>query len=404
MLRSSPSRDDRAQVPGDAFPWTIALAGALCMAVVMGLGRFFYTPVLPAMMSDLEMGPADAGFIASANYLGYLLGSFAAAYGWAEGIERRMVLFGLAMTAALLALMGLGSDVMVLSLVRLLAGIVSALVMVFSTALVLSAGPVSRRDDVQSSHFGGVGIGIAGSALLFAALIYAGGGWRTAWFAAAVLALLSILPVARYLPSRVLRQGTSHREPRLVWTPRLIALMLAYGIFGFGYIVTATFLVAIVREAGGSSSFEILVWLVTGLAGVPSVALGALAARRFGKVRTIVWACLIEAVGVTASVLLPLPAGPLIGGVMLGGTFILITAQGLQASRILAPESPRRVLATMTVAFSIGQILGPLVAGGLAQLTGNYVLASLSAVAALLMSAALYAAGLRDADVAVGRS
>jgi len=366
-----------------------AIAGALAMAVAMGLGRFFYTPVLPAMMSGLGLGPAEAGWIASANYVGYLLGAILAAYGWAEGIERKVAISGLVATALLLLAMGVSSNVFVLAIVRFLAGLASAFVMVFTSAIVLSHGLAANKPWVQSSHFGGVGAGITISAVMFGLIILADSGWRMAWIMAAVLAFAGLIVVSRYLPRDIVRAGPAKKEPPLVWTPSLAALTIAYGIFGFGYIVTATFLVAIVRDGGGSSLFEAGVWLATGIAAAPSVAYWMPAVRRVGLANVFALGCLVEAIGVAASVLLPLPAGPIIGGVLLGATFIMVTAFGLQLGRQLATESPRRALALMTAAFGTGQILGPVVAGYLADWSGTYTWASLAAAAGLLASAAI---------------
>ncbi len=366
-----------------------AIAGAIAMAVAMGLGRFFYTPVLPEMMEGLGLGPSEAGWIASANYAGYLLGAILAAWGWAEGIERKVALSGLVTTALLLLAMGLASDALVLAGIRFLAGAASAFVMVFTSAIVLSHGLASGRPWVQSTHFGGVGFGISISAIMFGLIILADSGWRMAWFLAASLAFIGLVMVFRYLPGDVMRTGPARKEPPLVWTPPLVALTVAYGIFGFGYIVTATFLVAIVRDGGGSSLFEAAVWFVTGLAAAPSVAYWMPAVRRLGLTNVFALGCLVEALGVGASVLLPLPFGPLIGGTLLGATFIMVTAFGLQIGRNLAGESPRRALALMTAAFGVGQILGPVVAGYLADWTGSYTWASLAAAAGLVVSSAI---------------
>jgi predicted MFS family arabinose efflux permease len=367
----------------------IAVAGGVAMAVAMGLGRFFYTPVLPAMMTGLGLGPAEAGWIAAANYVGYLVGAVAAAYGWAEGIERRVALSGLVATAALLLLMAVSSNVALIAAIRFLAGLASAFAMIFTSSIVLSHGLAAGRGSVQSVHFGGVGSGIAISSAMFALVVYSGGDWRAAWLAATALAVAGIVFVARVLPATVMRDGPVRPEPPVRWTPALALLTLSYGGFGFGYVITATFLVAIVRNAGGSVGFEAVAWLVTGLAGAVSVAAWAPVARRIGVVNVYVAGCLVQAVGVAASVLLPSPVGPLLGGLLLGATFIMVTAYGLQAGRALSPQSPRRAFALMTAAFGVGQIVGPLVAGYLADLTGSYAPGSIAAALALVACALL---------------
>ncbi|MGN6549965.1 MAG: YbfB/YjiJ family MFS transporter [Pararhizobium sp.] len=365
-----------------------AVAGSVAMATAMGLGRFAYTPILPGMMEGLHLSAAEAGWIASANYLGYLFGAVVAAYGWAAGHERRLGVGSVAATAVLLLAMALVTNVPAFVVIRFLAGVASAFVMVFTTGIVLGHGAAAGKAHVQSAHFGGVGLGIAVSSVMVGILAGAlHGGWRSGWIGGFVLAAIGFLIVQSLLPSGLVRSGAARREPPLVWTRHLVATTLAYGIFGFGYIVTATFLVAIVRAQHGGHAFEALVWLVTGLAALPSVALWAPAARRFGLVATFTAGCVVEAIGVAASVLMPLPAGPLIGGLLLGSTFIMVTAYGLQIGRVLAPESPRRALAFMTAAFGIGQILGPIVAGYLAEWTGSFTLGSLAAAAGLVLSA-----------------
>lgn len=370
-------------------PHKFALAGMIGMAVAMGIGRFVYTPILPGMMEELGQSAADAGWIASANYLGYLVGAFAAAGGWAAGRERPLMLAGLGGTAMLAVAMGLTQSFAAFLALRFLAGLASAFVMVFLASIVFSQLAAQNRTDLQAVHFAGVGTGIAISSLMMAALVSVAAHWPAGWYVAGALSALGFLAVALMVDRGPVLAGGPAREPALPRTSALTRLIVAYGMFGFGYIVTATFLIAIIRQGDGGRLFESAVWLATGLAAAPSVYLWAGVARRRGSTEAFIWCCLAEAIGVAASVTLGGWFGPLIGGVLLGGTFVAATAYGLQAARLLAPQSPRRAFALMTASFGVGQILGPVVAGSLAHWAGDFFLASMVAAVVLVACAAI---------------
>ncbi|MEZ2331951.1 YbfB/YjiJ family MFS transporter [Mesorhizobium sp. RCC_202] len=362
-------------------PLRLAFAGMAALAVAMGIGRFVYTPILPGMMEELHLTPADAGWIASANYLGYLVGALAAAGGWAHGRERLLMFSSLAASALLAGLMGLNETMAAFLVIRFFAGLASAFVMVFMSSIVFSHLAAAGRGDLQALHFGGVGLGIAGSSALLAFLVTEHAGWSAGWLWSGVISLAGLLVVALLAGSATTANGVAGHEPALPRNNSLVKMIVAYGLFGFGYVVTATFLIAIVRQGGGSR-----VWMVAGLAGFPSTWLWQKVAGRIGLYAAYAVSCLIEVAGVSASVVVKGAAGPLIAGVLLGGTFIAITALGLQAGRQLAPRAPRRIFAVMTAAFGLGQIVGPIAAGLLAQASGNYTLASVMAAAALLAS------------------
>ncbi|KQV01267.1 MFS transporter [Mesorhizobium sp. Root102] len=366
-----------------------AFAGMVAMAVAMGIGRFVYTPILPGMMEELHLSPADAGWIASANYLGYLVGAFAAAGGWAHGRERLLMLAGLGASAVLAALMGLTDAMAAFLVIRFLAGLASAFVMVFMASIVFSHINAAGRGDLQAWYFGGVGLGIAVSAAMMAVLVTEHAGWSAGWLWSAAISACGFVLVALLVNEGPLSNGEVAREPALRMDRSLIKVVIAYGLFGFGYVVTATFLVAIVRQGGGSRVFEAMVWMVAGLAGFPSTWLWQKIAARTGLYAAYALACFIEVVGVTASVAIGGRTGPLLGGVLLGGTFIAITAFGLQTARQLAPQAPRRIFALMTAAFGLGQIIGPVVAGFLAQMSGDFFLASITAAVVLVVSGAI---------------
>ncbi len=358
------------------------------MAVGMGIGRFVYTPLLPGMMQGLGLSASDAGLIASANFAGYLGAALVAGGGWGEGRERAVSLVALAANGVLLAAMAASDSLAAFLIVRMLAGIASAFVMVFVAAVVFARLAAAGRDDLQAVHFMGVGFGIAASAVMTGTLAWAGSSWQEGWLWSAAISAAGFAAVWLLLDSAPRPVAGPAAEPRLRLKRPLAALILAYGLFGFGYIVTATFLIAIVRQGEAGALFEAGVWLATGIAILPSIWLWGFLARARGLRVAFAVGCLAEILGVLASVTISAPAGPLLGGVLLGGTFVACTAFGLQAARRLAGPSPRRVFAIMTASFGLGQILGPIAAGVVADRTGDFVLASFLAAAALMLAAA----------------
>ncbi|WP_425336168.1 MFS transporter [Sinorhizobium numidicum] len=385
-----------------------AVAGAIAMAVAMGFGRFSYTPILPAMMADAGLSPADAGLIASANFVGYLAGAVLAAYGWAHGHERRIGLAALAATTLLLAAMGLTSSVLAYCIIRFLAGLASAFAMIFVSGIVLGQGLLAKSEHVPSVHFGGVGFGIALSSIcVWASPLTGVAGFSASeadWFTGALVALAGTVLVAALLPGSHHAANGGQREAPLTWTRPLAVMTLTYGFFGFGYVITATFLVAMARGAsGGHGGIEFLAWLLTGITAALAVHLWRFVVPRFGLAGVYAIGLLVEAAGLVLTVSLPLPFAPLAGGLMLGATFMMITAYGLQIGRQLAPESPRRALAFMTAAFGIGQIIGPLVAGWLAERTGSFALPTLVAAVVLLCCGVVMVLELRDIGAALRR-
>ena len=368
---------------------TTALAGMIGLAAAMGIGRFVFTPILPGMMDALSLSASDAGLIAGANYVGYLAGALLAAGAWAAGRERAMALSAMFASALLAALMASTSDLAAFLVIRFAAGIASAFVLVFLSSIVFDRIARAGRDGLTALHFGGVGLGIAVSAAAIGVLAYLGADWRQGWIWSGALSLAAALALLVMLDAPRATGAAPIVEPQLRLGGPLTRAILSYGLFGVGYVVTATFLVAIVREGEGGRLFEAWVWLATGLAGIPSVWFWNRVASSIGMFRAYALGCVVELVGVAASVSLGGYVGPLLGGILLGGTFIGVTALGLQASRRLAGQSPRRALALMTAAFGVGQAVGPVLAGYLADWTGSFFAPSLAAAAVLGIAAAL---------------
>jgi predicted MFS family arabinose efflux permease len=368
-----------------ARPVALAFAGFLSLAVAMGIGRFVYTPILPDMAEALGLSKSHAGLIASSNFAGYLTGASIAALPL-RGRRAAWTLGALLASAVTTLAMGLVDTLSGFLAVRFAGGVASAFVLVFASAMVLEGVRAARRPGLAALHFAGVGIGIATSALVVAIVASSGGGWRAEWLATGAVALGASIAVAALLPrtsESAAAGGTATAERSA------LPIVLAYGLFGFGYVITATFLVAIMREEPGLAPYEPWVWMLVGLSAAPSVLVWDRIASRIGAARAFALACLAEAAGVAASAVFVSAAGAALAAILLGATFVAITALGLRVARDHGPSDPRRMVAVMTVAFSVGQIIGPLYAGALHDRLGSFAPASLTAAAALVLAAFL---------------
>ena len=374
-----------------ATPLAPALGGLLALAVGIGIGRFVYTPILPPMMAGLGLSRFAGGLIASANFAGYLAGALLAAGPWLPGSRRGWLIGGLVGSAVTTGAMGLTHSLAGFLVLRFAGGVASALVLILVSAIVLELLAAAGRAELAAVLFAGVGVGIAASALLVSALGAAGLGWAGMWLASGVLSLLGAAGAAVLIPPEPSSRPAPASAAGARSGFRLVRLVIAYGLFGFGYVITATFLVAIVRAQPTIRVLEPVIWVVFGLAAVPSVALWAAIGRRVGISRAYAIAAGVEALGVLASVAWPSLAGVFLAGILVGGTFMGLTSLGLMRGRDLARGEAHRVLALMTSAFGLGQIIGPGFAGALADRLGSFTVPSIVAAAALAVAAALTA-------------
>ncbi|HQS16184.1 YbfB/YjiJ family MFS transporter [Reyranella sp.] len=366
---------------------SLSIGGLLAMAAGIGVGRFVYTPILPAMIEALSLSKSQAGLIASANFLGYLAGALLAAVRL-PGSRRFWLLASLAVTTICLLGMGLATAMPVFIGLRIVAGGASAFALIFSSALVIDRLSASGQGALSAVHFAGVGVGISVSAIIVAVLLQLGAAWSMLWYASAVFAVAAGFAVAWLVPPDETAARTAKRPAGMRLSADFVALLLAYGLFGFGYVITATFIVDMVRGTSSIAPLEPYIWLLFGLCAVPSVALWTALGRRWGVLRIYAAACIVEAMGVAASALWLHPASIVISAVFVGGTFVSLTALGLVATRSSGSD-PRGRIALMTVSFSIGQILGPAFAGYVYDATGSLAMPLLAAVGALVLAAVL---------------
>jgi hypothetical protein len=283
---------------------------------------------------------------------------------------------------------------------RFCSGVASALCLVLSTAVVIEFLVSQARAPLGALHFSGVGGGIVASVLVIELVRGAGlsvfGQWATLGVVAMALFAGAWL-LMRALPKRAGAGGSeaSHAVQSPLPATRLLKkLITAYGLFGFGYIVTATFIVAMARRLEQAALVEPLTWIVFGALAAPSVLVWQRLARHLGMFPALRLAYGVEAAGVLLAGVASGPGAVVVGGGLLGGTFVGITALGLSAARQMAGSNQDRVIGWMTASFGLGQLLGPAVAGRLAQMTQGFAVPSVVAAVLLLGGIAL----LRQAE------
>ena len=372
-------------------PWALAIGGLLSMAAANGIDRFIYTPILPVMVEALGLTASQAGLIASANYLGYLLGALFAAQPGLRGSRRRWLLAALATSAICTAGLALAVSLPPMLVLRFSSGFAGAVAIIMAIALVVERLAAGGRGYLAPVHFAGVGVGIACSAIIVAGLRFAGHGWRSMWICAGAASLCCLVVAAR-----LIRNGTGEAASaaagagdRSTIGPRFRLLIAANTLSAFGYVITATFIVALVRGSPQLRPLEASIWVVFGLAAAPSVALWLWVAQRIDVFRTFAVVCLVEAAGVLASVLWLQAIGTIVAALCVGGSFMGLTALGMVGARKLTVGDARRPVALMTAGFGCGQMIGPTVAGLMRDASGSFLLPSLCAAASLALASVL---------------
>ncbi|HNT38861.1 MAG TPA: YbfB/YjiJ family MFS transporter [Rubrivivax sp.] len=369
-----------------------ALALALAAAVSLGLARFSYALLLPPMRQDLAWSYVTAGGMNTFNAAGYLLGALLMPRLMRRFDARLLMLAGGAGSALLLALhAGTRSDA-VLIVLRTATGVCSAFSFVGGGLLAarLASLASARAGLVLGVYYGGVGIGIIGSALLVPPLVDAQAArWPAAWLAlAAAAALLTVLTAAG---TRGLVAPPPPPGERTRLAMRTLAFGLAgYAMFGLGYIAYMTFIITLLREQGLSGAGVIAFYVLLGLGVLASSWLWAGLLQRHRNGRPM---ALLNGLLALATVLPVASAHPLAvyaSGALFGGVFLSVVASTTALVRHnLAPAAWPAGIAVFTIVFAAGQIVGPTVVGWIADGSGGLARGFVASAAMLALGALL---------------
>ena len=366
----------------------VALAGLIALAVAMGIGRFAFTPILPMMQEDAGVSIAMGGWLASANYVGYLAGALSVIWwriGATTGIRVGLAAIGLGTLA-----MGLEHHFMAWLALRALAGVASAWVLIYVSAWCLENLASLGHPALGSTVYAGVGAGIALAGALCLALMHVGAGSARAWIVLGALSIVLSLGIWTVFRPHVGSPGAGAErsgQRGMAWDRESLRLVLCYGAFGFGYIIPATFLPVMAKQVIRDPAIFGWSWPIFGAAAMGST-LGTSMLRGFITNRRL-WIAshLVMAFGVALPIVWPGIVPIMLAALLVGGTFMVITMVGMQEARGVAGARATGLMAAMTAAFAVGQIAGPISVSLVVGAGGSVAAALVIACVFLVVSA-----------------
>jgi predicted MFS family arabinose efflux permease len=380
----------RPHLPSTGHLARLILTLSLSATVSLGIGRFAYALVLPDMRESLGWSYSAAGFMNTINAAGYLAGALLASrfvkrFGWSAAVRG-----GTLANLAALALCAITGDFIVLSTARLVGGFAAAASFVAGGALAaeLAQSRPERASFLLSLFYAGPGLGILTSGLVapFVLQTFGPGSWWIVWW---VLTALSTLLAVPLLLTPIQSKAGLHAATAASFSIWPVAVYLfGYFLFGAGYIAYMTFMIAYVRDLGGGATAQAAFWCLIGLAGfaTPWVWRSTLALDRGGLATAIILA--VNAIGAALPILGHSTTMLAISAAVFGVSFFAVAGSTTAFVRLNYPPAVwPAAIAAMTIAFGIGQTLGPFVVGAITDAMGSLSYALNISAATLLLGA-----------------
>ena len=352
----------------------LILTGTAALALAIGIGRFTYTPIIPFMLEELNITKTEGGLIASWNFFGYLCGSLLSISSIFKKRVKLVFFISIVLSISTTFLMSINDEVVFFIIIRFISGLSSAFVLIFGTALILPSIQSLGKKSLSTSHFMGVGFGLVISSILVTFLGAVGFHWEDLWSGVAVLSAILAVPIFLCTPSEIL-QYSYYQNSNYKNNFSFSLISISYGLYGFGYVILGTFISAMARETSGLEATEMYVWLLVGLAGIPMVIFWPWFGKKIGNDLALFFACAIMGLGVLMPVLLENKVGITSASILLGSTFIPITALALLEGQSRYNGSIRVSTAILTSSFSVGQMIGPYFGGVIIDLFNSYSIA-----------------------------
>ncbi|MGO4047885.1 YbfB/YjiJ family MFS transporter [Staphylococcus pseudintermedius] len=364
--------------------------GMIALFIVIALGRFAYTPILPFMQLDTGLDNKSVGLLATFNYLGYLIGAMLPIFYIMKNKVFDLKCY-LLLNVATMLLFGVTDHFVIWSLLRLLNGISSGAVFVLASNIVLEALHLARREGIAGLLYSAVGLGLFSSSL-FIFLYTDVTHWRETWIwlgSAAFILTLIIIICLRENPT--LPEPASHKahgpEKVIRYSKKFyIPFAIAYFCEGAGYIITGTFLVAIVKTMPTLSEYAALSWMFVGFGAIPATVLWSMIGQRIGICLSVILAFLLQIVAVLMPIFTVNAFAIALSSMIFGATFLGLTTLFMSKSHQITFETKgNNLVAVMTLIYSVGQMIAPYISGILIERTHSYNDALIFAAAILVV-------------------
>ncbi len=381
----------RSIIPTITNQTAIAWIGLYSLAVAMGYGRFLFTATLPDIMTQLTLSTTIAGWLASVNYIGYFIGALIAMF-VPQRLTWQALMIGIVIsivTTTLLAVPNLPLSLWYI--IRLLAGIASGIGMILGSSFIIQNFSLARRSLLSTVHYAGIGAGISASAILTWWLLTLGYHFDIIWLVAGIssLPLLGLLYAIRPIEPDSSKSKSDIKYPSikqtyinfkrslyeaLVGHTKAIALLSAsYVLAGFGYITSATFLpVMATQQLSDQTHAGLLIWLIVGIFAMLSNPLWGALAKRIGEINTLMGLTVLQALGMFAPWLFDGAFGLYSNAIILGLSFVGMVSMTLNIIKNINPVYSNLLMGLATLAYAVGQFVGPLVTVSLAGKNDNF--------------------------------
>jgi predicted MFS family arabinose efflux permease len=373
----------------------VILAGISAGILTVGIARFAYTPFLPLMLSQTGLSIIDGGWLATFNYLGYFTGIILVSF--TNNLKFKFRFYQLSLIVAVVSTiaMGLTTNLIIWSILRFVAGLTSTAGIILASGFVLSWLKHHGFKPQLGLHFTFIGLGIAIPGLAIVVMNHFL-DWSMQWIMMGLFGIVFLIPAWRWMPVPTLftpKSVADYHEPSKRW---LWLMLAAYSCAGVGYVISATFIVAVLEAMPLLTGKGDWIWVMLGLAAVPSCFLWDKLAQRLGEIKTLILVYSLQMFAIVIPALSDNLFVNLLGAMVFGGTFSGIVSLMLTFIGHKFPKNPAKAMARLTLSYGLAQMVAPTIAGYLSSTTQSYSIALWFASTTILLGIVFLFLILRD--------